>query len=108
LNFAPHACRPKSAMCQIGNGAFRFANTKCSGVRNNAVLFARLSMRNESGSRHAINTTSPPPATSIIDLPMQWPALAIAVVCAVIALLKQAYRPLAKGGRVSTCSRLTR
>jgi hypothetical protein len=41
-------------------------------------------------------------------LPMQWPALAIAVACAVIALLKQAYRPLAKGGRVSTCSRLTR
>jgi hypothetical protein len=30
----------------------------------------------------------PPPATSIIDLPMQWPALVIAVVCAVVALLK--------------------
>lgn len=84
MNFAPHACRPKSAMCRIGNGAFRFPNTNCSGVRNNTVLFARLSMRNENGSRHAINTTSPP-ATSIIDLPMQWPALAIAFVCAVIA-----------------------
>jgi hypothetical protein len=47
-------------MCRIGNGAFRFADTKCSGIRNNAVLFARLSMRNENGSRHAINTTSPP------------------------------------------------
>lgn len=85
-------------MCRIGNGAFRFANTKCSGVSNNAVLFARLSMRNENGSRHAINTTSPPPATSIIDLPMQWPTLAIACGCLRSDCLAEASLPTARQG----------
>ncbi len=43
----------------ISNGAFKFANTKRSDASNIAALFASLSMRNENGSRHAINTTSP-------------------------------------------------
>ncbi|MNG20746.1 hypothetical protein D3C84_1050280 [compost metagenome] len=43
------------------------AKTKCSGVSNNAVLFARVSMRKESGSRNAMQIKSRMPTNFIVE-----------------------------------------